>query len=200
MDPAVADPRINSTFIYNLYNKSTNNAEVKLFPRLNKGNNAYAHLNKYADGSFNGTTTSRNIILLRYAEVLLLRAEVENEINGPGAAFSYVNQVLSRARTTSTGTTTEPADWNSTSISDQMIFRERIMREREYELNGEGHEWFDMRRRGLDRFQEQIDWHNASVVFYQSTNNKDFIFENIENEMVLPIPLLEINGNNLISE
>jgi hypothetical protein len=74
------------------------------------------------------------------------------------------------------------------------------MKEREFELNGEGHEWFDMRRRGLGRFQEQVDHHNAAVDFYGSINNADFIFENIENEMVIPIPLAEISGNNLINE
>jgi len=82
----------------------------------------------------------------------------------------------------------------------QVSFRERIVKEREYELNGKGLEWFDMRRRGLDRFQDQIDWHNSSVDFYKSENNKDIKFENVENEMVLPIPLVEINGNDLITE
>ena len=200
LDPAIADPRINSTYIYNSYNWSTNDKLIKVFPLKNKGNDAYAFINKYADGTYNGTTTTNNSIILRYAEVLLLRAEVENEINGPATAYTYVNQVLSRARTTEAGTTVEPADWNATSVADQDTFRERIMKEREYELNGEGHEWFDMRRRGLDRFQEQIDWHNASIDFYGSNNNKDFKFENIETEMKLPIPLAEINANNLISE
>ncbi len=96
--------------------------------------------------------------------------------------------------------TVQPADWDASSVPTQEEFRERIMKEREYELNGEGHEWFDMRRRGLGRFQEQVNHHNAAVDFYGSENNKDFIFENIENEMVIPIPLAEISGNNLISE
>lgn len=200
LDDNVADPRINVTYEYNNYTKQNNGANVNLYPRINKGNNSYAHLIKYKDQTYDGTTTIKNIILLRYAEVLLLKAEVENELNGPSAAIPYVNQVLARARTTNSGTTTQPADWDASTVPTQEDFRERIMKEREFELNGEGHEWFDMRRRGLGRFQEQIDHHNAAVAFYGSENNKDFIFENIENEMVIPIPLAEISGNNLINE
>lgn len=200
LDDAVADPRINETYIYNNYTRTNNGNNANLYPRLKTGNNAYAQLGKYKDLTYDGTTTIKNFILFRYAEVLLLRAEVENELNGPASSYTFVNQVLLRARTTSSGTTAQPADWDAASVPTQEDFRERIMKEREYELNGEGHEWYDMRRRGLERFQEQVDHHNAAVDFYGSNNNKDFKFENIENEMVFPIPLAEISGNNLINE
>tara|TARA_R110002049_G_scaffold18043_1_gene69408 strand:+ start:18881 stop:20557 length:1677 start_codon:yes stop_codon:yes gene_type:complete len=200
LDVAVADPRIVETYFFNSYVRTDNGKDFNLFPRLNKGNNAYPHLKKYKDTGYDGVTTINNHIMFRYADVLLLRAEVENELSGPGSAYTFVNQVLARARTTSSGPTQEPADWNTTSVPTKEAFRERIMKEREYELNGEGHEWFDMRRRGLGRFQEQIDHHNAAVAFYKSEGNKDFVFENIETEMSIPIPLSEISTNNLINE
>ena len=200
LDPAVADPRIDETYMYNGYIKTSNNKNSNLFPRIITGNNAYAHLKKYKDPAYDGTNSNQNMILLRYADVLLLRAEVENELSGPSSAYQYVNQVLARARTTSIGTTIQPADWDASSVPDQAAFRERIMKEREYELNGEGHEWFDMRRRGLGRFQEQVDHHNAAVIYYGSQGDIDFIFSDIESEMTLPIPLSEITSNNLISE
>lgn len=200
LDDAVADPRINETYLYNNYTSTVNGKNQNLFPRINKGNQAYPGLAKYKDLTYDGTTTIKNIILLRYAEVLLLRAEVENEINGPSSAYTFVNKVLKRARTTATGTTLQPADWDATSVPTQEEFRYRIMKERQYELNGEGHEWFDMRRRGLDYFQNEIDHHNAAVNFYSSEGNKDFIFSNIETQMTLPIPLAELSGNNLINE
>jgi hypothetical protein len=200
LDDAVADPRINETYLYNNYTSTVNGKNQNLFPRINSGNQAYPGLAKYKDLTYDGTTTIKNIILLRYAEVLLLRAEVENEINGPSSAYTYVNKVLKRARTTATGTTLQPADWDATSVPTQEEFRYRIMKEREYELNGEGHEWFDMRRRGLDYFQNEIDHHNAAVNFYSSEGNKDFIFSNIETQMTFPIPLAELSGNNLINE
>lgn len=199
LDNAVADPRINVTYTYNSYTKTSNGATQNLFPRQKTGNFAYAALNKYGDLTYDGTTTFRNLILLRYADVLLLRAEVENELNGPTAAYAFVNKVLLRARTTSTGVKVQPADWTSVSVPTKEAFRERIMKEREYELNGEGHEWFDMRRRGLGRFQEQIAHHNDAVTFYGSEGNQDIIFTNIETELKIPIPLSEISTNNLIS-
>ena len=200
LDPSVADPRIDETYIFNSYIKTNNNQSANIFPRLNKGNNAYTQLKKYKDLSYDGTTTINNIILLRYADILLMRAEVENEISGPASAYNFVNKVLLRARTISTGTTTHPEDWTATNVPTKETFRERIMKEREYELNGEGHEWFDMRRRGLARFQAQISHHNDAVTFYKSENNKDFMFDNIETEIKFPIPLAEISGNNLINE
>jgi len=198
LDETVADPRIEETYIYNSYIQTNNGKSKSVFPLRNKGNDAYAYLKKYRDLSYDGVSTNANVILYRYADVLLLRAEVENEINGPASAFDYVNQVLTRARNTDAGTTEQPADWDATTVASQEEFRERIMKEREYELNGEGHEWFDMRRRGLGRFQEQIDHHNAAVEAYGSKNNKDFIYENVETQGVLPIPLAEISANNLI--
>ncbi|MEW4922700.1 RagB/SusD family nutrient uptake outer membrane protein [Algibacter sp. 2305UL17-15] len=200
LDPNVADPRIDETYIFNSYTKTSNTKNQNVFPRLNKGNNAYAHLKKYRDLTYNGTNTINNLILMRYADILLMRAEVENEISGPSSAYAFVNHVLKRARTTTSGTTQEPSDWDATTVATKDAFRERIMKEREYELNGEGHEWFDMRRRGLNRFQEQINHHNAAVTFYKSENDKDFIFEDVETEMTLPIPSAELSGNNLINE
>lgn len=198
LDNAVADPRINTTYVYNSYTKTSNGSVQNLFPRQKTGNFSYAALNKYGDMTYNGTTTFKNIILLRYADVLLLKAEVENELNGPASAYAFVNKVLLRARTTSTGVKVQPADWTSVTVPSKTIFRERIMKEREYELNGEGHEWFDMRRRGLGRFQEQITHHNNATAFYGSTS--DFTFVNVESELTIPIPLSEISTNNLINK
>lgn len=199
LNSTVADPRINVTYVYNSYVKTSNGATTNLFPRQKTGNFAYAALNKYGDLSYDGTSTIRNLILLRYADILLLRAEVENELNGPGTAYAFVNRVLLRARTTTSGLTTQPADWTSATVNTQAIFRERIMKEREYELNGEGHEWFDMRRRNLGRFQEQINHHNDATTFYGSQNNSDFIFTNVETELRIPIPLSELSTNNKIN-
>ncbi|MDB4297423.1 RagB/SusD family nutrient uptake outer membrane protein [Flavobacteriaceae bacterium] len=200
IDETVADPRISTTYIYNSYVRTNNNKTQKVFPELNKGNNAYPFLNKYPDPTYNNTTTFNNLILFRYADVLLLRAEVENEINGPNSSFAFVNQVLARARVTDSSTTTQPADWTIASAPTKEDFRERIMKEREYELNGEGHEWFDMRRRGLGRFQEQVNHHNNAVDFYSSEGNKDLKFSDISSEITIPIPISETSANLKISE
>ncbi|MNK18045.1 SusD family protein [compost metagenome] len=41
--------------------------------------------------------TSQNFAFLRYADVLLMLAEAENEVNGPNNAYQYVNMVRKRA-------------------------------------------------------------------------------------------------------
>ncbi|MBC9931808.1 RagB/SusD family nutrient uptake outer membrane protein [Chitinophaga qingshengii] len=46
----------------------------------------------------NGTAGTYNINwpVIRYADVLLMRAEAENYVNGPGNAYTYINQVRKR--------------------------------------------------------------------------------------------------------
>ncbi|MDC1265233.1 RagB/SusD family nutrient uptake outer membrane protein, partial [Flavobacteriaceae bacterium] len=152
------DPRIAATFIYDSYTKVNGNNQ-NLYPIQINGNDGYTGLKKYLEPNFNGSTTNRNMLKLRYADLLLMLAEIENELNGPGGAYQYVNEVLARARTQADGTqAAEPADWSGMSQDE---FRTRILRERQYELLGENHEWFDTRRRGYEYFLEEvIETHN----------------------------------------
>ncbi len=193
------DPRIEATFLYDSFEQyNPNNGSYKtkkIYPQQLNGNDGYAAIKKYLDPGFNGTTTSRNQIKLRYADLLLMLAEITNEINGPTTeALGYVNEVLARARNTESGTATEPADFPSTLSQDD--FRTRIMRERQYELLAENHEFFDTRRRGFDYFLEEvIHTHNNSVM-----GNKDFVYPEDEKNMLLPIPSTELSGNQAITQ
>ena len=192
------DPRIDATFIYGSYQRYNNTGNIvnqNIYPTTANGNNGFPFLNKYVDLNFNGTTTSRNFIKIRYADVLLMLAEIENELNGPGNAYAYVNEVLARARNSSEGTpATQPADWSGMSQDE---FRSRIMRERQYELLGEGHEWFDTRRRGYQYFlDEVIETHNN----FPNLGNRDFIYPISVKNMLLPIPSTEISGNQGITQ
>lgn len=187
------DPRIDGTFIFDEFTRSNGTIRT-IYPQRVNGNDGFTVLRKYLDPDYNGTTTNRNFIKLRYADVLLMLAEVENELNGPGNAYQYVNEVLARARTTASGTVAEPADWSGLSQDD---FRTRIMRERQYELLGEGHIWFDTRRRGLQYFLEEVvNTHNN----FSNLGNSDFTYPTDPKNLLLPIPLSEINGNQSISQ
>ena len=190
------DPRINATFIYDSYEKVDGGTQ-KVYPLKNTGNQGFPLVRKWLDPTYNGTTTSRNYILLRYADLLLMLAEIENELTGPDNAYQYVNQVLERARDIDgdgISDSVEPADWTALSQDD---FRDRILRERQYELLSEGHEWFDTRRRGYEYFlQEVVELHNAHPTFDPSS---DFVYPISVKNMLLPIPLTEISGNQLIS-
>lgn len=77
--------------------------------------------------------------VFRMADVYLMAAEAENELNGPAGAFQYINRVRERAY--------EP-DQPLSGIS-QSEFRESIYDERKWELAGEGHRRFDLIRWGI---------------------------------------------------
>lgn len=83
-----------------------------------------------------GAGDENDIILLRYADVLLMLAEAVNEAAGPTAeAYSAVNAVRARA-----GLAALPAGLS------QQQFREAVQVERRYEFVLEGHVYFDMQR------------------------------------------------------
>jgi len=197
-DLNITDPRILETYEFSKYKRVNTSggslSDQKVYPKINNGNNGYAILRKYFDDTYNGVTTKRNMLKLRYADLLLMLAEIENELNGPANAFQYVNEVLTRARTTTSGTVISPADWSGMT---QDTFRKRIMQEYSYELTGEGHEWFNARRRGYQFFLDNvINLHNNHADF----GNKDYTYPIAVKNMLLPIPASEISGNQNITQ
>lgn len=96
---------------------------------------------------------------IRYAEVLLNKAEAEANLGNTGAALSAVNKVRTRAGM--------PALTQSGSgpnvVSNQTELLEAIRHEREVELAFEGHRYFDVRRwkMGEEAYQ---DAHKVRVV------------------------------------
>lgn len=80
-----------------------------------------------------------NYIVFRLADVYLMAAEAENELNGPGNAYAYVNKVRERAF--------DPDQpWSGMSQSE---FREAMYSERKFELAAEGHRKLDLIRWGI---------------------------------------------------
>ncbi|WEA00593.1 RagB/SusD family nutrient uptake outer membrane protein [Mucilaginibacter sp. SJ] len=94
-----------------------------------------------------------NFIVLRYADVLLMLAEAENEVNGPTAkAYSAVNQIRQRAAM--------PILIPGLSQAD---LRTAIMNERKWELGYESVRYFDIRR-----------WKTAETVMNSLTKAASF--------------------------
>ncbi|MGO4875121.1 RagB/SusD family nutrient uptake outer membrane protein [Pedobacter psychrotolerans] len=77
-----------------------------------------------------------NFVVLRYADVLLMLAEDENELGNPEVAKTYLNMVRKRAGLT-----------DATQRTQEDV-RDAISLERRLELIGEGHRWFDLLRTG----------------------------------------------------
>ena len=79
--------------------------------------------------------------VLRYSDVLLMRAEALNEAAyvADGEAFNLLNQIRSRAGV---------ASYTSVELTTQQEFREAIWKERKLELALEFDRWFDLVRTG----------------------------------------------------
>lgn len=115
-----------------------------------------------------------NFNFMRYAEVLLIRAEALNEIgSGNTIAFQLVNQVRARVGL--------PALLTSLS---QVQLRDAIYRERRSELYAEGQRFYDLKR--TDRF--------ISVVTGQPGKQPQAF------QLVYPIPQREIDINPLLKQ
>jgi starch-binding outer membrane protein, SusD/RagB family len=190
------DPRIDVSYVYGSFTKNTG-GNTNVYPTVNNANEGWPYIKKYIDPNYVATYSNRNFIYLRYSDVLLSLAEAENEINGPANAYTFVNQVLFRARNSVAPAATTPADWSGLT-QDQ--FRDRIMRERRYELIGECHLWHDVRRRGEAGLKAFFIEHNTHPTFNVAA---DKIYPTDDNSvkklMLIPIPEKEINTNPLIN-
>lgn len=80
--------------------------------------------------------------LIRLAEMYLIAAEAENEVNGPNNAYQYINEVRKRARMDKIDLTQVP-DLRGL---DKEHFREAVLLERRHELYVEGFAWYDLKR------------------------------------------------------
>jgi hypothetical protein len=80
--------------------------------------------------------------ILRYADVLLMAAEVLNENNKPGEALLYLNMVRERARQGN------PNILPDITTTNQSELRDIIFTERRLELAMEGHRFWDLIRTG----------------------------------------------------
>lgn len=111
--------------------------------------------------------------LIRYAEVLLIRAEARNELNQTDLAIADLDLVRQRAGITLIATTNPRISKND--------LRELIFKERATELFAEGgNRWYDLKRRG-----------EAYLVDYMKSIKPDFNRDAI----LLPIPRIEIDKN-----
>ncbi|AZA84281.1 RagB/SusD family nutrient uptake outer membrane protein [Chryseobacterium lactis] len=98
----------------------------------NKFYNYKAYSSNYRDQA----STDVNIRYLRYAEVLLIKAEAMNELGQTSSAIPFLNQVRQRAGI------------GGTTASSQADVRTAIWKERRLELAFEHDRWFDLVRTG----------------------------------------------------
>ncbi len=94
--------------------------------------------------------TDVNWVLIRYADVLLMRAEAENEVNGPTTtAVEFLNKVRRRAFGFNFNTPETTVDYTVADFTDADDFRTEIVDERARELCFEGQRRQDLIRWNL---------------------------------------------------
>lgn len=163
-----------SKTLWNAYEDGDIRRDTELgnkLPMVDGTTTDYYFCKKFID--FSATTTSDggvNFTLLRYADVLLMYAEVLNELNKTDEALSYINQVRKRAQVA-----------NLEGLSQGQL-RLAIEKERQLELCFEGHRWFDLKRTG--RLLEVIN---------EDFENLGLAFSVEEYELLLPIPQGQID-------
>ncbi|OFP34118.1 carbohydrate-binding protein SusD [Prevotella sp. HMSC069G02] len=121
-----------------------------------------AYTNKYfyeKAGTYNYNTPN-NLILLRYADVLLCKAEILNELNGLNQASV---DLLNRIRERAFGNTAH--NYSLADFATQADFRSVLCDERLLEFNNEGCRRIDLIRMGLwkDRMDTYMDAIKAKI-------------------------------------
>lgn len=128
---------------------------------------------KYTGISGNGPGYAIDVVVFRYAEVLLSLAEAINEQRGPDDAYQYVNQVRARAGVPPFAAMTK----------DQ--FRSALLDERGRELYAEG-----VRRQDLIRNGSYI----SNAIARGKTNAKDYM-------VLFPIPnAVVVQGRGVVQQ
>lgn len=122
-----------------------------------------------------------NYIYLRYADVLLMKAEAYNESGNADLAKTNLNKVRQRARASFKGTLPDDLLADITT-SDQNLLRTAIQNERRVELAQEFHRYFDLTRWGK--------------TIAEAALGTDY---NYEAKRYLPIPQAEVDANQSIN-
>ncbi len=144
---------------------------------------APAYSKKRLDDIGSDATFGFNMMVLRYADVLLMAAEALNEISyNNGKAFDYLNQVRNRAKAT---------PYTATNIADQASFRQAIDKERRLELAFENHRWFDLLRTG-----KALEVMNAANAGGTSPNAASALaFTMKPHQVIFPLPQTQIDAS-----
>ncbi len=128
----------------------------------------------YTDVAYYGV----NYPILRYADILLTRAEALNELN-EGDPLALLNEVRARANATPLGT------------MGQAEMRDAILRERALEFFQEGQRRLDLIRSG--KYAEL--WRANLERKYPGES-----FDYLDQKIYFPIPQKEVDANDLISQ
>jgi hypothetical protein len=153
-----------------------------------------AYVKKYNHGFTAAGRTNDNVMVLRYADALLMLAEALNEKSyaADGEAFGLLNQVRQRA-----GLPVKTSDnvVDSLKLPDQAAFRDAIFKERRVELAFENHRWYDLLRTG--KAVAIMIANGQQVIAANTPNIPATAYQVTENKLLLPIPQNDVINDGL---
>lgn len=167
----------------------------KGYIRVNGGYETYLWRKFVPEGNMDGALNNRahtpiNFPLIRYADVLLMLAECENELGNQAEAVKLINQVRARKSVNMPGINSGPA-WLKANTKEEVFAR--IRHERAVELAGEGHSFSDMKR-----------WHLLETLNGKKENDitGKFRYERVvtSRDYLWPIPADEIEKNDKLEQ
>ncbi len=120
------------------------------------------------------TVSDYSFPLIRLAEMYLIAAEAENEINGPANAYQYINTVRWRARTDKN----DPSQVPDLSGLNADEFRDAVLQERKWELYTEGYAWYDLKR--TNTFDEVQTVRGGELIVPIGSYNQTWILPDFE--------------------
>ncbi len=185
---------------------------VKRFVQPTGEHYGWSYYKKAMDLNSTAQNSHMNLIVYRYADFLLMMADVLNESGETGKAISLVIEVLQRARQSGTSNAVYPKDWETNLTKDQV--RDKIFWERLVELAGEQTMYCDARRRGTEYLKKVLEIQNNHHITRAIVENKELgehrfkerLFNNgdltenfLKKNLRLPIPQEELNTNESIS-
>jgi len=146
----------------------------------------YPYVSKYAVKHTPGSS-GLDLPVLRYAEIILLRAEVLYRLNQPDVALDELNKIRARAFRDAAH------NYSLADISDPEDFLNVLLHERRVELALENERWFDLVRTG--RYMTELTHVDRSYNYELKTSQvvdlKPAIFHK-----VFPIPQTQIQQAN----
>lgn len=143
--------QIPTEHLYDAYDVDDRRREVTFITEINGPSGTYnirPFIQKYWDrvAEPTGNESSNDFPVIRYADVLLIYAEANNELGNADLAHDYINMVRERARFNGTTYLNTVPDYENLS---QQQMREAIIEERRMEFVAEGQRWFDLARTGM---------------------------------------------------
>ena len=108
-------------------------------------------------------TNDRDILFYRLSGLLLLKAEAENYLDHPDVALSLINRIR----------TARGLPLVDTTLTDKTLIRDMILDDRQFELMGEGHRYWDLVRNNvvLDVMEPINGMNNPQRIFWPVSQN-----------------------------